>query len=107
MKDITCSTAVQKTVAKILLPCFFMLMMAFAAINSAFAQSKGTVKGKVITADGLPLPYASVALHLEDDKLFKGSMSDSAGVFVFRPCPTAIIKLRLVAWGLLRITALY
>nr|WP_199157984.1 TonB dependent receptor [Pedobacter sp. ASV2] len=99
MKDITCSTAVQKTVAKILLPCFFMLMMAFAAINSAFAQSKGTVKGKVITADGLPLPYASVALHLEDDKLFKGSMSDSAGVFVFSALPHGNYKIKVSSMG--------
>jgi outer membrane receptor protein involved in Fe transport len=59
----------------------FILSFFYAG---AYAQSSGTIRGKVADATGKPVEFATVLLlHAPDSSLAKGAISDASGVFLF------------------------
>ncbi|MEO1626653.1 MAG: TonB-dependent receptor, partial [Bacteroidota bacterium] len=57
----------------------FLLLLCAAGLQGQNAQLKGVVK----TADGTPVPYATVQLHQAADTAFlKGAIADDQGAFV-------------------------
>ena len=65
-------------VAGIALPLFFLFSLYLSPV---YAQSNGKIQGKILAADGNPLPYASIRLQKESGELFKGTLTDTLGKF--------------------------
>lgn len=80
----------------------FALLILFSFFESPIAfsqQNKGKVSGKVISSDGLALPFASVALLDQDGKTLKGTLSDTTGMFHFITILEGNYKIKITTMG--------
>lgn len=56
----------------------FILLLLLGIFSRAAAQE---VTGRVLSPEGEPIPYASVALYNQDSLFVKGGLTDSLGIF--------------------------
>ncbi|SFT14364.1 iron complex outermembrane recepter protein [Zhouia amylolytica] len=72
----------------------FTICASLCLIMSAFAQSS-VVRGKVVTSDGVPIPYANVWL----DQTSKGGITNQDGVFEIKNIDKGIYTLMITSVG--------
>lgn len=84
-------------VAGMVLPLLLLAMLITSTVN---AQSSGKIQGKVLSADGSALPYASIRLQKQDGELLKGTLSDTLGKFTLVAVPhgTYLIKVNTMGF---------
>ena len=65
----------------------FLMLFIWTAIGSfSFAQTPGgEISGKILDADGSPLPFANVVLYSKDSAIVKAGFSGDDGQFVLFP----------------------
>ncbi len=72
-----------------------LLIILVIIIQSTFLVSQTTIKGKLVTKENEPLPFATVALiKAKDSSIVKGNYTKEDGTFEFEKTPTGnyIIK---------------
>lgn len=98
MKQNVCTRG-KAPVAGILLPYLMLFLLYMINLSNATAQTNGKVSGKVISADGTALPYASISLQKEDGQTLKGTLSDTLGTFTFAILPHGKYKVKITVMG--------
>lgn len=78
---------------------FFGVAIFLLLAQLAFAQHKGHIFGLVKNTSGKAVEYASVALKYNDERLFKGVLTDSVGRFMFANVPNGTYKLVISSMG--------
>ncbi|TCC91045.1 outer membrane beta-barrel family protein [Pedobacter hiemivivus] len=87
-------------VAGSLLHFTLLILFSIFEIPLAFSQqNKGKVSGKVISSDGQPLPFASIALLDQEGKTLKGTLSDTVGMFHFVTIIEGNYKVKITTMG--------
>ncbi len=88
-------------VAAILLPFLLLFLLFNSSLANAQSQNAGKVEGRIVSADGNALPYASVVLQRADGKMLKGSLTDTLGQFSFNAVPPGSYSLKITMIGFL------
>lgn len=76
-----------------------LLLLFICYVSPLSAQTQGKVQGKVLAADGSPLPFASIRLQKQDGALLKGTMSDTLGKFSLTAVPNGTYVLKVNTMG--------
>ncbi|MDR6782059.1 outer membrane receptor protein involved in Fe transport [Pedobacter africanus] len=91
---------VQQPVAGPFLHFIILFLFSVFDANPLFSQqTKGKVSGKVSSADGQPLPFASIALLDQEGRTLKGTLSDTMGVFQFTAVATGKYQVKITTMG--------
>ncbi|HIE16115.1 MAG TPA: TonB-dependent receptor [Bacteroidales bacterium] len=73
---------------------YFFILLAVLSASIIFAQSSGTIQGKVIDAKtGEPIAFGNVSI-IDGGKIITGGMTDFDGNFVIKPVPAGKHNLR-------------
>ncbi len=89
-------------VAGIFLPLLLLFILNFSPVwsqSNGKIGSDGKVLGKIISADGMPLPYASVVLQQQNGELLKGTLTDTLGRFSLTAVPHGNYLLKVTTMG--------
>lgn len=83
----------------------FLIFLLLTSINTGAQMSAeyatGKIRGKIIDAsEGVPLPYATVAIYKTDSTLVDGGITDENGVFVFDVDPGEFyLEIQFIAYN--------
>ncbi len=67
----------------------FSLIVSFIALAFAQSTEKATITGQLTDQQNQPMAFANVLLlHPADSSLIKGTITDSAGVYLFEMVQT-------------------
>jgi outer membrane receptor protein involved in Fe transport len=91
------STEIQPVAGRSLLFIFILISALFS--TPALSQQNGKITGQVTSTDGKSLPFASVTLQREDGQMFKGTLSDTLGVFAFTAVPNGKYQVKVSIMG--------
>lgn len=92
------STASKCTFGAFFLFSVLLLIFTFNA-SPVRSQQHAKVTGQVTSADGTSLPFASIALQKEDGQMFKGTLSDTLGIFTFTAVPIGKYQVKVTIMG--------
>jgi len=81
------------------LPIIFLLMCFILIKQTAFAQTEASVTGIVISENGSPVEFASVALQHVDGRGIRGTLTDSLGRFNFSKVPHGKYRVKISNMG--------
>lgn len=76
---------------------YVLTLVVLVFCFGAMAQSFGTLKGKVKTESGEPVPFASVLAYMGENPV--GTSTDEDGEFTIKPLQSGIYKIQVTSIG--------